>query len=110
MFSASLFLPLAPVQILKTTPMKTIRNKFVLLAIVIAGLTTSYAQDPLPSWHDGPATQAIVGFVTATTTTGGANFVPPEDRIAPFAQDGTLWAEHPIYTQVMYCLEKVPAL
>src|SRR4030095_13132571 len=90
--------------------MKTIRNKFVLLAIVIAGLTTSYAQDPLPSWNDGPAKQAIVDFVKATTTTGGANFVPPEERIATFDQDGTLWVEHPIYTQVMYCLEKVPAL
>jgi len=90
--------------------MKTIRNKFVLLAIVIAGLTTTYAQDPLPSWNDGPAKQAIVDFVKATTETGGANFVAPEERIATFDQDGTLWVEHPMYSQVMYCLERVPAL
>ncbi len=90
--------------------MKTIRNKFVLLAIVIAGLTTAYAQDPLPSWNDGPAKQAIVDFVKATTETGGANFVAPEERIATFDQDGTLWVEHPMYSQVMYCFHRVGAL
>src|SRR5213596_3081861 len=90
--------------------MKTIRNKFVLLAIVIAGLTTTYAQDPLPSWNDGPAKQALVEFVRATTTQGSPQFVPPEERIATFDQDGTLWVEHPMYTQVTYCLERVPAL
>jgi len=90
--------------------MKPIRNKFVLLAIVIAGLTTTYAQDPLPSWNDGPAKQAIVDFVKATTETGGANFVAPEERIATFDQDGTLWVEHPMYSQVMYCLHRVGAL
>src|SRR5438874_13272764 len=90
--------------------MKPTRNKFVLLAIVIAGLTTTYAQDPLPSWNDGPAKQAIVHFVKATTETGGANFVAPEERIATFDQDGTLWVEHPMYSQVMYCLHRVGAL
>ncbi|MFO1477810.1 MAG: HAD family hydrolase [Verrucomicrobiota bacterium] len=68
------------------------------------------AQDPLPSWNDGPAKQAIVDFVTATTAAGGAQFVPPEERIATFDQDGTLWVEHPMYSQVMFCLERVPAL
>src|SRR5258708_13778525 len=90
--------------------MKSIRNKFLLLAIGIAGLTTTYAQDPLPSWNDGPAKQALVEFVKATTTQGSPQFVPPEERIATFDQDGTLWVEHPMYTQVMYCLERVPAL
>jgi phosphoserine phosphatase len=90
--------------------MKPIRNTFALLAIALAGFTTTYAQDPLPSWNDGPAKQAIVDFVKTTTTTGGANFVPPEERIATFDQDGTLWVEHPMYSQVMYCLERVPAL
>src|SRR5260370_27630064 len=90
--------------------MKTTRNKFLLLAIVIAGLTTAYAQDPLPSWNDGPAKQAIVEFVKATTTQGSPQFVPPEERVATFDQDGTLWVEHPMYTQIVYCLERVPAL
>ncbi len=87
---------------LTTKSMKPIRNSIALLAIALASLTTTQAQDPLPSWNDGPTKQAIVDFVKATTETGGANFVPPEERIATFDQDGTLWVEHPIYTQVMY--------
>src|SRR6478609_4794730 len=90
--------------------MKSIRNTFALLAVIFASSTASRAQDPLPSWNDGPAKQAIMDFVRETTETGGAKFVPPEERIATFDQDGTLWVEHPMYTQVMYCLEKVPAL
>ena len=66
--------------------------------------------DPLPSWNDGPARQAIVGFVTATTDQASSNFVPPAERIATFDQDGTLWVEHPIYSQVLYCLDRVPAV
>ena len=66
--------------------------------------------DPLPSWNDGAAKKAIVEFVQSTTTQGNPQFVPPEERIATFDQDGTLWVEHPMYTQVMYVLERVPAL
>ncbi len=66
--------------------------------------------DPLPSWNDGAAKKAIVEFVQTTTTQGSQNFVPPAERIATFDQDGTLWVEHPMYTQVMYVLESVPAL
>ena len=66
--------------------------------------------DPLPSWNDGPAKQAILDFVQATTDQASPKFVPPEDRIATFDQDGTLWVEHPMYTQVMYCLDRVPAV
>ena len=64
----------------------------------------------LASWNDGPAKQAIVDFVRATTEPGGAKFVPPEERIAAFDQDGTLWVEQPTYTQVVFCLERVPAV
>jgi phosphoglycolate phosphatase-like HAD superfamily hydrolase len=66
--------------------------------------------DPLPSWNEGAAKKAIVDFVQATTTQGSAQFVPPAERIATFDQDGTLWVEHPMYTQVMYVLERVPVL
>src|SRR5262245_12671358 len=66
--------------------------------------------DPLPSWNDGPAKQAIVTFVRATTDQSSPTFVPPEARIATFDQDGTLWVEHPMYSQVIYCLERVPAV
>jgi phosphoglycolate phosphatase-like HAD superfamily hydrolase len=77
---------------------------------VVAFTATAWAADPLASWNDGPAKQAIVEFVRATTTQGSPQFVPPEARIATFDQDGTLWVEHPMYTQVVYCLERVPAL
>jgi hypothetical protein len=64
--------------------------------------------DPLPSWNDGPAKQSIVNFVKTTTDQSSSSFVPQEERIATFDQDGTLWVEHPIYTQVLYCLDRVP--
>src|SRR5882724_2044596 len=78
--------------------------------VVVFTATKAQAAEPLSSWNDGPAKQAIVEFVKATTTQGGPQFVPPEERIATFDQDGTLWVEHPMYSQVMYCLERVPAL
>ena len=68
------------------------------------------SDDPLPSWNDGPAKQAIVEFVDAMTTEGGAGFVAPEDRIATFDQDGTLWVEHPLYSQGMFALDRVGTL
>src|SRR6185312_7346693 len=64
----------------------------------------------LASWNDGPAKQAILDFIKATTDRASPNFVPPEERIATFDQDGTLWVEHPIYSQVIYCLDRVPAV
>jgi phosphoglycolate phosphatase-like HAD superfamily hydrolase len=79
-----------------------------LLSSLVQAQTTPNA--PLASWNDGPAKQAIVDFVRATTEQGSAKFVAPEDRIACFDQDGTLWVEKPIYTQVVYCLERVPAV
>jgi phosphoglycolate phosphatase-like HAD superfamily hydrolase len=66
--------------------------------------------DPLPSWNDGPAKKAIQEFVRVTTDKASPKYVPPEQRIATFDQDGTLWVEHPTYTQVIYCLERVPAV
>src|SRR5271154_2698571 len=64
----------------------------------------------LPSWNDGPAKQAIIEFVRATTTQGSPSFVPPAARIAESDQGGTLWAAHPVYTQIVYCLDHVGAL
>ena len=83
----------------------------LLLVAVLAGAPWALAQtDPLPSWNDGPTKKAIVDFVQATTTQGSPQFVPPPERIATFDQDGTLWVEQPMYSQVMYCLERVPAV
>jgi phosphoglycolate phosphatase-like HAD superfamily hydrolase len=92
-------------------------RQFLRLALltVVSGAATifavAYAQiDPLPSWTDGPARKAILQFVRVTTDPTSADYVAPEDRIATFDQDGTLWVEHPIYTQVVYCLDRVPAV
>ena len=72
---------------------------------------TQTTQDgSLGSWKEGPAKQAILDFVRATTDQASSKFVPPEQRIATFDQDGTLWVEHPIYSQVVYCLDRVPAV
>jgi phosphoglycolate phosphatase-like HAD superfamily hydrolase len=68
------------------------------------------SDDLLPSWNEGPAKQAITTFVHETTDQGSPKFVPVAERIATFDQDGTLWVEHPIYTQLVYCLDRVPAV
>jgi len=81
------------------------------LGIMLALGTPALAQtDPLPSWNDGAAKKAIVDFVRTTTTQGSPQFVPAAERIATFDQDGTLWVEYPMYSQVVYCLERVPAV
>lgn len=63
--------------------------------------------DPLSSWNDGPAKQAILDFVAATTDAASPDFVPPKDRLATFDQDGTTWVEQPMYTPVLYCLDRL---
>jgi len=88
----------------------TLARTFVLSVLLTLGLSAQAQTDPLPSWNDGPAKKAIVEFVQVTTTPGSTMFVPPAERIATFDQDGTLWVEHPMYSQVMYILESVPAL
>lgn len=67
------------------------------------------ALDPLPSWNDGPARSAIVDFVETTTDATSPAYVPPGERIATFDNDGTLWVEHPLYTQVVFALDRIRA-
>ena len=71
--------------------------------IRLAALEKAQAQtaSPLASWNDGPAKKAILDFVRGTTDPSSNNFVPPEARIATFDQDGTLWVEHPLYSQLV---------
>ncbi len=68
------------------------------------------ADDPLPSWNEGPSKQAILSFVRTATDKSNPKFVPPDERIATFDQDGTLWVEHPVYSQVVFALDRVVAL
>jgi phosphoglycolate phosphatase-like HAD superfamily hydrolase len=66
--------------------------------------------EPLPSWNDGPSKQAIIQCVTKVTKKGGPDYVPPAERIATFDNDGTLWAEQPLYFQFLFALARVKAL
>jgi len=77
---------------------------------LITRLLVIAQSDPLSSWNDGPAKQAIAEFVRDTTTASGSHFVPVPERVATFDQDGTLWVEHPMYSQVMFCLDRMPAV
>jgi len=70
----------------------------------------SVVADPLPSWNNGDAKQAITRFVTDVTNAGGEDFVPAAERIAVFDNDGTLWVEQPLYTQLAFVLDRVQAL
>jgi phosphoglycolate phosphatase-like HAD superfamily hydrolase len=91
--------------------MKRCTFLLVMIAAVMLAVSPVMAQtDPLPSWNEGPAKQAIIEFVKATTDQSSPKFVPPAERIATFDQDGTLWVSQPMYSQVMYCLERVPAV
>src|SRR5829696_22876 len=75
--------------------------------------TTALAQvqtDPLPSWNDGPAKKSITDFVARVTAQGGPDFVPLDQRIATFDNDGTLWIEQPTYVQLAFILDRVKAL
>jgi phosphoserine phosphatase len=82
----------------------------LILLSAIVPCAIVHAQDPLPSWNDGPAKQAIVKFVERVTTEGTPDFVPVDERIATFDNDGTLWCEMPIYTQCAFAIDRVHEL
>ena len=86
-----------------------IRQMMLVAFLLVCGHAVAQT-DPLPSWNDGAAKKAIVEFVKTTTEKSSPKFVPPEARIAVFDQDGTLWVEYPMYSQVVYCLDRVPAV
>lgn len=75
------------------------------LAAAVAVLPMALLADPLPSWNDTEAKAAIIAFVDGVTTPGAETYVTPEDRIAVFDNDGTLWAEQPVYFQLLYALD-----
>mgnify|MGYP001318633327 CR=1 FL=1 len=65
---------------------------------------------PLAAWNDGPVKARVIAFVESVTAAGGSSFVPPAERIAVFDNDGTLWAEQPIYFQLAFALDRVKTL
>ena len=90
------------------------RRSFIAAAAFLAlAFTASVPQaqtDPLPSWNDGSAKSSITAFVERVTRQGGPDFVPVEQRIATFDNDGTLWTEQPIYVQAAFVLDRVKVL
>jgi len=81
-----------------------------MLAIIVAFGTVASAEDPLPSWNDGPAKQSIIDFVGKVTKEGSPAFVPLPERIATFDNDGTLWCEKPLPVQLYFALDRVKTL
>lgn len=82
----------------------------VFLAAIGSWAGSASAEDPLPSWNECAAKSAVLKFVAATTTEGDRDFVPPAERIAVFDNDGTLWAEQPMYVQLAFALDRVKAI
>ena len=101
-------------EIMSHTTIKTTRNQTVIAAALACALafttTLARAADPLPSWNDGPAKKSIIDFVEKVTKEGSADFVPPNERIATFDNDGTLWCEKPLPFQLFFALDRVKAL
>jgi phosphoglycolate phosphatase-like HAD superfamily hydrolase len=81
-----------------------------LLGMLCLWQLSAFAADPLPSWRAGPARERIESFVTAVTTDGSPDYVPPAERIAVFDNDGCLWSEQPMYAQLAFALERVRTL
>lgn len=94
--------------------MKTTRKQNLLAAALACAVaftaTIAQAADPLPSWNDGKAKRSIAEFVAKVTKRGSPDFVPPAECVATFDNDGTLWAEQPMYFQLLFALHRVGLL
>jgi phosphoglycolate phosphatase-like HAD superfamily hydrolase len=84
----------------------------ICFAVVAAAIVSSSAaaQGDLPSWNDGPSKTAILEFVAAVTDEKGKDYVEPAERVAVFDNDGTLWVEQPMYTQLTFAFDRVKEL
>ncbi len=92
----------------KTCPIHHLAATSLLALLVVVG--PAWAEDVLPSWKDGPARQAIIDFVARVESEGSPDYVPPDERIAVFDNDGTLWSEQPMYVQLAFAIDRVKAL
>jgi len=98
-----------PTQVRKRARQVTsLMGSLALALVAAAGLQAQ--TDPLPSWNDGPSRKAIVDFVGRVAKEGGPDFVPAEQRIATFDNDGTLWVEQPMYVQLAFMMSRVKEL
>jgi phosphoglycolate phosphatase-like HAD superfamily hydrolase len=97
---------------MRATPVKLSRRALLGLffAVSLAHTAASQSIDPLPSWNEGGSKKAITDFVARVTAQGGTDFVPAEQRIAVFDNDGTLWTEQPVYFQVAFAFDRIKAM
>jgi hypothetical protein len=114
-FSAQMICGIGRIENPSQPPRRTVLSMLPALGIMSGAFVPVAAEAQpaagiLPSWNDGPAKQAIADFVHIATDSTRPDFVPPAKRIATFDQDGTLWVEQPMYSQVIYCLDRVPTL
>ncbi|MEN0077176.1 MAG: HAD family hydrolase [Paracraurococcus sp.] len=93
-----------------TLPRRSLAGLLLAAAAAAPAVQAQAQADPLPSWRDGEARRAILDFLRAVTTEGGREYRPPEERIAVFDNDGTLWVEQPIYTQVTFAFDRLRAM
>ena len=84
--------------------------RHLLTLVALLAFSPLASAEPLPSWTDGPTKTAITAFVTEVTTASSPSFVPPAERIAVFDNDGTLWVEQPMYTQLAYVIDRIKTL
>ena len=87
-----------------------ISRSILIGTLVLASHSVSIAQDALPSWNDTVSKRAVVTFVDRVTRSGSPDFVPGPERIAVFDNDGTLWAEQPMYFQALFIRDRIQAL
>jgi phosphoserine phosphatase len=94
--------------------MTTFGTNLARVAAIVLSATSwtgsGLAQEPLPSWNDTAPRKAIVAFVERVTKQGSPDFVPPAERIATLDNDGTLWAEQPLYFQLLFAIDRIKAL
>jgi hypothetical protein len=89
---------------------RLLKALIVAVALTVLGIGVASAADPLPSWNDGANKKAILDFAGKVTKKGSPDYVAPPERIATFDNDGTLWAEQPMYFQLIFALDRVKAL
>jgi phosphoserine phosphatase len=88
-----------------------VKRLVVLLALVLAwGSAGCAARDPLPSWNEGPTKRSITSFVAKVTRRGSPDYVRPQERVAVFDNDGTLWCEQPTYVQRVFIVDRIRKL
>ncbi|MCS5711296.1 haloacid dehalogenase-like hydrolase [Candidatus Berkiella aquae] len=83
---------------------------YLIFVFILFFASVSQATEPLPSWNDTQAKQRIIQFVKKVTDKNSADYVPPEERIAAFDNDGTLWAEKPVFFQIAFAFDRIKAL